>query len=1100
MASTQQQPDHQWYPDTGSTSHLTNDLLNLNIRADEYTGNEQIRVGNGQGLRIHHTGLASLKSPHNTFYLPSLLHVPAIQKNLISVNQFTTDNNVFLEFHPRFFCVKDIPTRRLLLHGPSKEGLYPWPSKHSPPASELAAFVGERASVDQWHNRLGHPALSIVRKVLASNKLPVYSSKATAVCSSCQMGKSHRLHFSNSLSRSSRPLQLLFLDVWGPSPMPSINNNRYYLCIVDDYSKYTWLFPINMKSDVTNVFLRFKTMVENFFSYNIASVQSDNGGEFLPLHNKLTSIGVSYRFSCPHTHHQMGSVERKHRHIVDTGLALLAHASAPLSLWDDAFQTSCYLINRLPSPVTKNRTPFEILFQNPPDYQFLKTFGCECWPFLRPYNNNKFSFRSQSCVFIGYSKNHHGYKCLNIKSGRVYIARHVIFNESSFPFAKSTPSKSAPSQIVIIPPVPSHSISADSTSAMSEPVVNSNQDIPSPPPSPPSVASSDSPSLPVDQPRVHPMTTRSQNQIYKPKSFSDGTVRYPAPTALTASLSKSEVEPTCFSSAVKYFEWRTAMNKEFDALLQNGTWTLVPTSPSMNIVGCKWVFRIKRKADGSIERYKARLVAKGFHQQPGIDFGETYSPVVKPITIRTVLTIAVTAGWPIHQIDVSNAFLHGVLQEDVYMSQPPGFAHPKFPNAVCKLRKALYGLKQAPRAWFSRLSTRLHELGFHGSKSDSSLFILRNTTLVIYVLIYVDDIIITSPNRGAISQLIQDLHSEFALKDLGPLHFFLGVEATWENGGLRLSQQRYINDLLNKTNMSQAKPIGSPMSSSAVLSKFMGNTMTDPSLYRSTVGSLQYLSLTRPDIGFAVNKVSQFMQDPRDVHWSAVKRILRYLKGSFDHGLYIHKDSTSALVAFSDSDWAGCPDDRRSTSGYCIFLGRNLLTWSSKKQPTVSRSSTESEYKALANTTAELIWLQSLFGELGIPLSRAPILHCDNIGATYLTSNPMFHARTKHIAIDYHFVRDRVAAKQLEVKFLSSKDQTADILTKPLATLRFTLLKTKLNVQQSTLSLRGRIGSHEDKHEVRISNEDKVLDEDKATDQDKHEVRISNEDKALDDG
>ena len=252
----------------------------------------------------------------------------------------------------------------------------------------------------------------------------------------------------------------------------------------------------------------------------------------------------------------------------------------------------------------------------------------------------------------------------------------------------------------------------------------------------------------------------------------------------------------------------------------------------MNIVGCKWVFRIKRKADGSIERYKARLVAKGFHQQPGIDFGETYSPVVKPITIRTVLTIAVTAGWPIHQIDVSNAFLHGVLQEDVYMSQTPGFAHPKFPNAVCKLHKALYGLKQAPRAWFSRLSTRLHELGFHGSKSDSSLFILRNTTLVIYVLIYVDDIIITSPNRGAISQLIQGLHSEFALKDLGPLHFFLGVEATWENGGLRLSQQRYISDLLNKTNMSQAKPIGSPMSSSEVLSKFMGNTMTDPSLYR----------------------------------------------------------------------------------------------------------------------------------------------------------------------------------------------------------------------------------------------------------------------------
>jgi hypothetical protein len=201
------------------------------------------------------------------------------------------------------------------------------------------------------------------------------------------------------------------------------------------------------------------------------------------------------------------------------------------------------------------------------------------------------------------------------------------------------------------------------------------------------------------------------------------------------------------------------MNEEFDALLRNGTWTLVSSSPSQNVVGCKWVFRIKRKADGNIERYKARLVAKGFHQQPGIDYDETYSPVIKPITIRTVLSLAVTAGWHIHQIDVSNAFLHGVLQEDVYMSQPPGFTHPTFPNAVCKLRKALYGLKQAPRAWFSLLSTRLIELGFHCSKSDSSLFIFRSSTEVIFVLIYVDDIIITSSHICAISKLIQDLHS-----------------------------------------------------------------------------------------------------------------------------------------------------------------------------------------------------------------------------------------------------------------------------------------------------------------------------------------------------
>jgi len=258
----------------------------------------------------------------------------------------------------------------------------------------------------------------------------------------------------------------------------------------------------------------------------------------------------------------------------------------------------------------------------------------------------------------------------------------------------------------------------------------------------------------------------------------------------------------------------------------------------MNVVGCKWVFRINRKADGKIERYKARLVAKGFHQPPRIDFSETYSPIVKLITIRTVLSIVVFAGWAIHQVDVSNAFLHGILQETVYMVQPPGFQHLSHPTAVCKLHKALYGLKQAPRAWFSRLSTRLLELHFKSSMADSSLFLYNAYGIQIFELIYVDDIIITSSHTGAISRLIHDLNSSFALKDLGPLHFFLGVEATWSSDGLHLSQQRYILDILKKTNMELAKPVATPMSSSTILNKFEGSTITDTTLYRSTIGSL----------------------------------------------------------------------------------------------------------------------------------------------------------------------------------------------------------------------------------------------------------------------
>jgi hypothetical protein len=357
-----------WYPDTGSTNHLTNDLSNLNLQSEEYTGTEQIRVGNGQGLDILHTGLASLPTAKKNFCLKSLLHVPDIQKNLISVNQFTKDNRVFIEFHPFDFRVKDLRTGSLLLQSPSRDGLYPWPSS-STMSSPPSAFLGERVSMDSWHLRLGHPALNIVRRVLSRHSLPLLSNKPSQVCPACQQGKMHRLHFGASSSMSTSPLHLLFLDVWGPAPLLSLNNKRYYLCIVDDFSRYSWLFPLTAKSDVLPIFLKFRTLVEKYFGLPIKSVQTDGGGEFIPLQKHLSTAGISYRQTCPHTHHQNGSVERKHRHIVDTGLALLSHSKVPFKFWDDAFDTATFLINRLPSSVNRQKSPFELLFGKIPDYQ-----------------------------------------------------------------------------------------------------------------------------------------------------------------------------------------------------------------------------------------------------------------------------------------------------------------------------------------------------------------------------------------------------------------------------------------------------------------------------------------------------------------------------------------------------------------------------------------------------------------------------------------------------------------------------------------------------------------------------------------------------------
>jgi hypothetical protein len=514
------------------------------------------------------------------------------------------------------------------------------------------------------------------------------------------------------------------------------------------------------------------------------------------------------------------------------------------------------------------------------------------------------SFRSLSCVFLGYSKPHISYKCLHIPIGRVYIARHVIFHETKFSFqVPSMPvapleptSTSLPATLCLTRvslTLHNPSMSASSTNSVSQTSLDS-------------VAPSSQ--LPLSSPsndpptRMHPMVTRAQNNIHQPKSYNNGTVHYPLPRAYTASLICDDVKPTSYTQAAKNVKWRAAIAEEFNALIKTGTWTLVPKTSSMNIVGAKWVFRIKRKADGSIERYKARLVAKGFHQQEGVDYFETYSPVVKPITIRTVLSLAVSVGWCIKQVDVSNAFLHGHLQETVYMSQPSGFVNPMHPNAVCLLKKALYGLKQAPRDWYHRLSSCLLELGFQGSKSDSSLFIFKSASVTILALVYVDDLILTGSSLDAIDELIRNLSCDFPMKDLGELNFFLGISVACVPEGLHLSQSRYISDLVARTKMSNVKPITSPMAATTSLSQFSGSTFSDVTLYRSTVGALQYLSLTRPDIAFAVNKVFQFMHAPRDLHWSAVKRILRYLKSTIDHGLLIKKCSSHQLFAYSDAD------------------------------------------------------------------------------------------------------------------------------------------------------------------------------------------------------
>ena len=471
------------------------------------------------------------------------------------------------------------------------------------------------------------------------------------------------------------------------------------------------------------------------------------------------------------------------------------------------------------------------------------------------------------------------------------------------------------------------------------------------------------------------------------------------------------------------------------------------------------------------------MVALGNHQQYGVNYNETFAPVVKITTIRTILALAASQQWCLHQLDVKNAFLHGDLSEDIYMRPPAGlFSKPT--STVCKLRRSLYGLKQAPRAWYAKFASTLLDFEFIKSKYDASLFLRTTTAGAVFVLVYVDDIVITGTDLSLIQHLKQHLQKSFHMKDLGVLAYFLGLEIQTDKHGIFLSQHKYAMDLVAAAGLQDLSPLDTPMEINVKLRKDEGELLQDPTIYRTLVGSLIYLTNTRPDLSYAVQQVSQFMASPRHLHMAAVKRIIRYVKGTLQRGLCYPARTSSTLHAYSDADYAGCSDTRRSTTGWCMFLGPALISWKSKKQDRVSKSSTESEYRAMSQACSEILWLQGLLTELGFRQDTPTPLYGDNTSAIHLTANPIFHERTKHIEVDCHFIRDAFEDRVISLPHVTSTLQVADIFTKTLTRQRHQFLVDKLMLLDKPASICGGMsveGKKEETAAVRMQLIEKTL-------------------------
>ncbi|GKV43433.1 hypothetical protein SLEP1_g50721 [Rubroshorea leprosula] len=1075
LAGKMQITPFSWIIDSGASDHMTPNLSRL-TKAKPYTF--PVHIPNGSSLEVSHIGKATLS--HN-LSLENVLCVPQFTCNLLSVSKITKQLNCAVIFFPDFCVFQDLTSKRLIGMGKLHEGIYYCDFGHIAAASQIKRK--ESLSFEVWHKRLGHISLDRLSKIPSLCSCP---SNIKHVCDVCHRAKQTRLPFPISKNVSNRIFALIHCDIWGRYATSSFTGAHYFLTIVDDFSRCTWVYLLKHKSEAALYLVNFCNMVETQFETHVQQMRSDNGKEFTEglVKDFCQKKGILQQTSCVNTPQQNGVVERKHRHLLEVARALCFQANLPLKFWGECILTATYLINLTPTPVLFGLTPFEKFFQKAPCYDHLKIFGCLCYAHNHSKNRTKFDSRASKCVFIGYPFGKRGYRLYDLETNEIFISRDVIFHEEIFPY--KTPKTHAQTLALSNPSArdslfeepslmdkaidktrnESHSFeNVEMTLGESPELVENNMQCTTQMESATDLATQ--PSQPV----------RPQRQRHAPKHLEDficdmppsidpkhtpfhsansGTL-YPIShhlsyesfspnhTAFLAAITSND-EPSSFSQAIKNEKWREAMRKEITALEENGTWTLERLPPDKRAIDSKWVYKIKYKPDGSIERYKARLVAKGFTQIEGLDYHETFAPVAKLVTVRVLLALASIRRWKLHQLDVNNAFLQGDLQEEVYMKIPQGFTC-RNSNIVCRLRKSLYGLKQASRNWFEKFTNCLKATGFVQSLADYSLFTFTHNHSFIAVLIYVDDIIITGNDTTRINALKKYLHTKFSIKDLGPLKYFLGIEVACTTEGIVLSQRKYALDILTETGTIGARPSPFPMEQHHQLHSATGPLLSNPAQYRRLVGRLLYLTITRLDICYSVSILTQFMQNPRQEHHEAAMRVLRYIKTSPGQGILLSSTSPIHLTAYCDADWAECSLTRRSTTGYFICLGNSPVSWKSKKQATVSRSSVEAEYRAMAMTVSELIWLKSLLRDLGMYLQQPMTLFCDNQAALHIATNPVFHERTKHIEIDCHFVRERIQRKELLTKHVSSQQKTADMFTKALGRERFSLLLSKLGIR-----------------------------------------------------
>jgi len=1022
-----------WVIDSGATSHI--------CRSREYFTefvkcNHKIGVAKeGEFLIARGIGVIHF----DRFILRDVYYIPEASRNLISISVITQqDGQVFFDKN-EVTIKKD---GKFVFKGTQDEsGLFIANAEVCEP-SEIKdedmkgnAFLTSPAL--DWHAKMGHLGknnmLKLVKMAEGINltEKDILSMCDKDNCDVCLRAKLTRTRFGKERERAKRKLEIIHTDLCGPIEPDTWDNKRYIATFTDGFSGFLMVSLLTYKSELFENLRDYVTQAETKFNLKVSKIRCDRGGEYMSadLKDWCREKGIILDYSPPATPQLNSTAERTNRVLLERARALIFEGNVDKKLWGEAVYTATHLLNRSPKSWL-NCTPYEKWYDKTPNLKYLQIFGSMAYA-KNLKHLKKLDERCQKYTLVGYASN--AYRLWDAKDEKIIVSRDVAFIKPSNNKLLDAENVCDPFEDLF---KREESESEKSDENLSENEVEMHQD----------ETEEEIHQNNANETEGEPLQniqneTEEENLQKEQNEVATRAGRVTKQTQFYGDPVPSSCILLTFSDAVTGpdgHKWKTAIDDEINSLAENEVYKLVDEKEAKGakVLSNRWVFRIKDNG-----QYKARLCVRGNEQkEDDFDYEEIFSPVTNESSIKIMFALALQYNYKILKFDVKCAFLYGNLEENVFMKIPEGYT--KYKNKIFKLLKALYGLKQSPLQWFKRLTDFLAKCGLKQLKSDRCVF--RNTKGTLWLAIHVDDGLVVYKNVDEKNHLVKAMQREFKLTLEENPTCYLNIKIEAKGDTLKLSQEAYANSIINSFNMSDCKPVSTPMEPGQMIER-TGNS-ADDFPYRQAVGSLLYLSnKTRPDISFAVSYASRHMEKPEKNDIDIIKRILRYLRGTTGDGVMFERSTESELTlsAFCDASYADDLITRRSTSGYMVLLNDNPVSWASRRQPIVATSTTESEYIALADTLKNLLFLKSFIEELTDKQVRC-ILKEDNQGTIRVVKKGQFNRRSKHIDVRYHYVHEKFSEGFFKIQYCPSSEQLADMLTKPLPKLKFTSLRDRV--------------------------------------------------------